>query len=132
MEQVDNLNHKFITIEAEHKIEVTVTDAVMISKSIRTNIDQIVETEDSIDRTEVGLDMNKIIEEVTSEVILGILTDRIVEESIEVIIGMKVMTEAGTGLEKGHFPETLAAIEIAVQATVGPGQDQELVQIEIE
>ena len=54
---------------------------------------------------------------------LGILTDRIVEESIEIITGMKVMTEAGTGLEKGHFPETLVAIEIVVQATVGPGQD---------
>ena len=32
-------------------------------------------------------------------------------------------TEMGTGLEKGHFPETFVAIEIGVQATVGPGQD---------
>ena len=38
----------------------------------------------------------------------------------------------GTGPEKGHFPETLAAIEIGVQATVGPGKDQEPVQIETE
>ena len=40
---------------------------------------------------------------------------------------MKVMTEAemGTGLEKGHFPETLVTIEIGVQVTVGPGQNQE-------
>ena len=45
----------------------------------------------------------------------GILTDKIVEESIEIITGMKVMTEAGTGLEKGHFPETIAAIETGVQ-----------------
>ena len=90
------------------------------------------EIEDSIDRAEVGLDMKKIIEKVISEVMLGILTDRTVEESIEVITGMKVMTEAGTGLEKGHFLETLAAIEIAGQATVGPGQDQEPVQTEIE
>ena len=65
-------------------------------------------------------------------VTLGILTDRIVKESIEVITARKVMTAAGTGLENSHFPETLAAIEIGVQATVGPGQDQELVQIEIE
>ena len=36
---------------------------------------------------------------------------------------MKVMTESRTGLEKGHFPETVAAIEIGVQVTVGPGQD---------
>ena len=99
------------------------TDAIMISEPIRTNIDQIVETEDSIDRREVDLDMDKIIGEVISEVMLGTLTDRIVEESTEVITGMKVMAEAGTGLEKGNFPETLAAIEIGVQATVGPGQD---------
>ena len=53
------------------------------------------------------------------------MTDRIVEKSIEIITGMKVMTEAGTDLEKGHFPQTLATIEIGIQATVGPGQDQE-------
>ena len=42
---------------------------------------------------------------------------------------MKVMTEAemGTGLEKGHFSETLVMIEIEVQAIVAPGQDQEQV-----
>ena len=95
-------------------------------------IDQVVETEDSIDRTEVGLDMNKIIGHVISEVIQGILTDKIAEESIEIIAGMKVMTEAGTDLEKGHSPETLSAIEIGVQATVGPDQDQEPLQIETE
>ena len=39
---------------------------------------------------------------------------------------MTVMTEAGTGLEKGHFPETVATmLEIEIQATVGPGQDHE-------
>ena len=44
---------------------------------------------------------------------------------------MKVMAEVdiGTGLEKGHFLETLVTIErIGVQATVGPGQDEEQVQ----
>ena len=45
---------------------------------------------------------------------------------------MTVMTEAGTGLEKGHFPEIMATIELEVQTTVGPGQDQEQVQIQIE
>ena len=48
---------------------------------------------------------------------------------------MTVITEAGTGLEKGHFPETIAAIlevELEVQAIVGPGQDHEQVQIGIE
>ena len=56
MEQVDNLSHKCTKIEAEDKIEVTMTHAIMIIEAIRTNIGQTVETEDSIDRTEVGLD----------------------------------------------------------------------------
>ena len=58
--------------------------------------------------------------------------DKIVEESIEIITEMTVMTEAGTVLEKGHFPVANTAIEIGVQARVGPGQDQEQVQIETE
>ena len=36
-------------------------------ETIRTGIDQIVVTEDNTDKTEVGLDMNKIIGEETSE-----------------------------------------------------------------
>ena len=60
------------------------------------------------------------------------MTDRIAEESIEIITEMKVMIEAGTGLEKGHFPEAITIIEKGVQAIVGPGQDQEQVQIETE
>ena len=58
------------------------------------------------------------------------MTDKIAEESVEIITEIKAMTEAGVGLEKGHFPATLVAIEIGVHATVGPGQDQEQVQIE--
>ena len=42
------------------------------------------------------------------------------------------MTEAGTGLEKGHFPEIMAIIELEIQTTVDPGQDPELAQIGIE
>ena len=54
------------------------------------------------------------------------MVDKIVEESTETAIEMTVMTEVGTGLEKGHFPETTATIlEIEVQATVGPNQDPE-------
>ena len=48
---------------------------------------------------------------------------------------MKVMAEVeiGTGLEKGHFLKALVVIETTgVQVTVGPGQDQEQVQIETE
>ena len=68
MEQVDNLNHTFTKVEAEDKIKVTMTDAIMISKATRTDLGQIVETEDSTDRTEVGLDMNNIIGEIVLEV----------------------------------------------------------------
>ena len=60
------------------------------------------------------------------------MTNKIAEESIEIITGMKVMTEAGIGLEKGHFPEAITAIEMGVQAIVGQGQDQDSVQIETE
>ena len=42
------------------------------------------------------------------------------------------MIEAGIGLEKGCFPEIMVTIELKVQATVGPGQDPEEVQIGIE
>ena len=50
------------------QIEVTMTDVIMISEATTTDIGQIVETEDSTDRTEVDLDINKIIGEVISEV----------------------------------------------------------------
>ena len=60
------------------------------------------------------------------------MVDKIAEESIETIIEMTVMTEAGTGLKKGHFQETIVTIEIGLQAIVDPGQDQDQVQIETE
>ena len=44
-------------------------------------------------------------------------------KSIEINTGMQVMTEAGTGLEKGHFPEAITSMVIGVQVIVGPGQD---------
>ena len=43
------------------------------------------------------------------------MTDRIAEESIETVTGIEVMTEAGTGLEKDHFPKAIVAIQIGVQ-----------------
>ena len=45
---------------------------------------------------------------------------------------MTVMTEAGTGLEKGCFPEIIAITELEVQVIVDPGQDPELAQKGIE
>ena len=49
------------------------------------------------------------------------MVDRIAEEIIETALEMTVMAEAGTGLEKGHFPEAVATmLEIEVQVTLGP------------
>ena len=60
------------------------------------------------------------------------MVDKIVEEIIETAIEITVMIEAEIGLEKGHFLEIMAIIELEVQATVDPGQDPELAQIGIE
>ena len=79
MEQADSSNHKFMKVEVEDRTEVTMTDAVMISKAIRTDIGQIVEIEDSIDKTEVGLGMKHIIGEDISEETWDALTDRIAQ-----------------------------------------------------
>ena len=59
------------------------------------------------------------------------MTDRTLEERIGTITEMTGMIEAGTGLEKSHFPEIISIIEIEVQAIVGPGHDLEQVQTEI-
>ena len=45
---------------------------------------------------------------------------------------MTVMTEVGTGLERGCFPEIMAIIEPEVQAKEDPDQGPELAQIGIE
>ena len=47
------------------------------------------------------------------------MVNMIVVENIETFIEMTVMTEAGTGLEKGQFPEIMATIEIGVQVIEG-------------
>ena len=111
-------------------------DTIVIRNIIRIDIGQIVETGDSIGKTEADPGINNIIGEEILEVIWGYiktLKDKTVEESIEITAEMKVMAEVeiGTDLEKGHFPETLVAIETTgVQATVGPGQDWGQVWIE--
>ena len=47
------------------------------------------------------------------------MADKVAEENIETtIIGMIVMIEAGTGLEKGHIAEVMTEIEPGVQAIV--------------
>ena len=45
---------------------------------------------------------------------------------------MIVVKKGGTGLERGHFPEIMAMIELEVQAKVDPDQGPELAQIGIE
>ena len=57
------------------------------------------------------------------------MVDKIVEKSIETAVEMPDMKEAGTGLERGHFPEIMAIIELEVKAIVDPGQDTELAEI---
>ena len=76
--------------------------------------------------------MSKILGEVILGETLEIMVDKMVDENIEIAIEMTIMTEAGTGLERGHFPEIMAIIELEVQAKVDPGQDPELAQIWIE
>ena len=72
-----------MTAKEEDRIDENMMDTIMISKIIKTDIGQIVETEDSIDKIEVDQDMIKIIEvkilEVTQEHI-KILKDRVAEE----------------------------------------------------
>ena len=46
-----------------------------------------------------------------------IMVDKTAEENIEItVIGMIVMIEVGLGIDKGHFPEIMAVIELGVQA----------------
>ena len=127
---MEHSNHTSIRVEIEVRTEITVRE------TIKTGTDQITcqtaETEDNTEKTEVGLGMNKILGEVILEEMQEIMVNKTVEENTEIDIEMTVMTEAVTGLEKGHFPEIMTIIELEAQATEDPGQDPELAQIEIE
>ena len=129
MEQTDNLSHKSIRVEVEVRTGTTIREIIRIGTYLIT--DQIAETEDNTDKTEAGLDMNKILGDIILEQTVGMLVDKTVEERIEKAIEIIVVTEAETGLEKGCFPEIMAILELEVQATVDPGQDPELAQVEI-
>ena len=67
MEQVNSLNHKFTKVEAEDKAEVTMTDVVMITKAIRTDIGQIVADSRQYRQDRGRPSMNKITGEEISE-----------------------------------------------------------------
>ena len=65
VEQIDNSNPKCIRVEVEVKSEITIRETIKTGTDQIT--DQTAEIEDNTVKTEVGLDMNKIIEEVTLE-----------------------------------------------------------------
>ena len=82
------------------------------------------ETEDNIGRTEVGLGTKNY----RGGNFRGNTRDFDRQDSrgeYRIMIGMKVMIEAGTGLGKGYYSEAIIVIEIGVQTIAGPGQDQE-------
>ena len=63
--------------------------------------------------------MSKVTEEIVSEIIPEDTVDRIVEESIGIIvIEMMATTEAGIDLEKDHFHEIMAETGLEVQTVV--------------
>ena len=65
--QTNDSNHNYIRVELEVKTEITIT----IKETTRIGTDQITgkiaEIENNTDKTEVGLDMNKILGEVILE-----------------------------------------------------------------
>ena len=108
----DNLNPRYIK-EVEVRTEVIVKEIIRIGTG--QTIDQIVGIEDSLDKTEIDPYLIEVMEGVVSEIIPEDTVDRMAEESIRVIIiGMMVTTEVGTVLEKDHFQEIMAVIELEV------------------
>ena len=78
MERQDNLNHKYIKVEVEDKIEAIVKEIIRIG--IGQTIDQTVGTEDNSGKTEVDTDLSKVIEEIILEKIQETMADIKVEE----------------------------------------------------
>ena len=129
-------------MKEEDIVEISMINIIMIEETIKTGTDQIVEIEEFrlVNKIEVDLDMNIIIEMIIGEEILEvtwecikILEDRLVEEDIEEIIRMKIITvkEVGIGLEKDYIWTIIAEGETRVVVIVDQGQDQEQVQIEV-
>ena len=115
----DPLNPKYTKIEA--RVDHIIREVIRIEI-----ISQTVETEGSMEI----IDLGKIIETITFKGTLEDMSDKIVEENIE-MIGIMIIIEAGIGQEKGHLQEIMVIIGIEVPVTVDQGQDLELVQIEI-
>ena len=134
MRSIGHSNLRFVKAKEEDKVEIFMIHIIMTEETSKIDTDQIVKIgEFSLaDTVEVGQGANKTI----GEEILGatqghikIMEDRIVEENIEVIIGMKITVEreVGVGLEKDHFQEILiieGMIEAQVIADQGLDQGQ--------
>ena len=81
----------------------------------------------------VDLDLNRVIEGIIFEIVLGGMEDKIAEMSIEIIIiGTMVTIEVGIYQGGDLSQETIVVIEPEVQVSVGQGQDPEQVLIGIE
>ena len=62
-EQIHSPNPKYIRVEVDIRTEITVRGTIRTDRDQITG--QVVVTEDNTDKTEVSLDMDKIIGEVT-------------------------------------------------------------------
>ena len=113
MEQIGNSNLRFIKAKEEDRVKNFMIHVIMIEKTIKIGIDQIVETGEFnlVDKVEVDHDMNKIIGIIIGEEILEVMRECIkilkdrVKKDVEEVIGMKIIRqkEVGVGLEKDHF-----------------------------
>ena len=77
--------------------------------------------------------MSRIIEGTIFKAVEGDTENKISEGSIEMtVIGMMIIIKVGLDQERGHSQEVIVVTELEMQATVGLGQDLELVLIGIE
>ena len=109
----DNSNPRYIKAKVEVRTEAIAKQIIKIG--IGQTTDQTLEIEDSSGKTEVDIDLNRVIEEVLFKIIHEDTVDKIVEESKGIIvIEMMATTEAGIGLEKDHFQEIMVVTELEV------------------
>ena len=122
-------------IMIEKIIRISIAEIVEIGEFnlvVEINMDRIIEVDQGMDKV-IGIVLGEEILEVMQEHIkVQILGDRTIEEDIEEMIGMRIMTEKeiGVGLEKDHIQTTVEG-ETRVVVIVYQGQDQGWVQIGI-
>ena len=98
-----NSNLRFIRAEKGDKVEIFMTHIIMIEKIIKIGIDQIVEMGkfNLVHKVEVDQDINKIRREEILEAMqddIKNVEDRITEENMGVIIGLKIIAEKEIGV----------------------------------